>query len=178
MYSVSLHSLKFISRLWSNGSNYLRSAYSTGYVYFCFSQGKWLQVLASLQDSALLGEPKKTSTFAIWQAGPKYLTWMFDLMIRRVARAGQHNPLSCGVAVDCKLLSNSLLWRDPALSHSDYNSQVSNANLLTNYPEFLRCHLSNIGNSVKGTSSKIPVRFACVQVSVAIGITQPVTCKN
>lgn len=130
MYLVSLHGLKSISRLWSNGSNYLRSAYSAGYVYFCFSQGKLLQVLASLQGSVLLGEPKKTSTFAIWQTGPKYLTWMFDfkyltwmfdLMIWRVVRAGQHSPLSPGVAVDCKLLSNSLLWRDPALSYSDYD---------------------------------------------------------
>lgn len=99
MYSVSSRGLKFISRLWSNGSNYLRSAHGTGYVYFCFSQGKWLQVLASLQGSTLLGEPKTTSTFAIWQAGPKYLTWMFDLMIWRVVRAGEQGPLSLDVAV-------------------------------------------------------------------------------
>ena len=167
MYSVSLHGLKFISRLWSNGSNYLRSAYSAGYVYFCFSQGKWLQVLASLQGSALLGEPKTTSTFAIWQAGPKYLTRMFDLMIWRVARAGEQSPLSLGVAVN-RWSANyllTLLWSDPALSYNNYHSLLSNGNLLTNSLEFLQClvsNLANIGNSMKDMSSKIPARFVCM----------------
>lgn len=119
MYSVSLHGLKFISRLWSNGSNYLRSAYSTGYVYFCFSQGKWLQVLASLQGSALLGEPKKTSTFAICQAGPKYLTWMFDLMIWRTEREQDSTALWVLVWHWGANYFLTLLWSDPALSYSD-----------------------------------------------------------
>lgn len=74
-----------------------------------------------------------------------------------------------------------MLWSDLALSYNDYHSPLSNGNLLTNFLMFLQCivgKLANIGNIIKGISSKIPLRFVCMQVSVTIGIIQSVTCKN
>ena len=69
------------------------------------------------------------------------------------------------VAVDLWRANYSTLRSDPDLPCNDYYSPLSNGNLLTSSLECLQClvdNLANIGNSMKGISSKISVRYVCM----------------